>query len=573
MDANSPHGWEDTTPLFDPDPIFAAPEQQGQAVNCESGAGDGATPLLERTTHGHLQLRADSPAALRESIGPTLDMLANRKALQNQLRHLGVDYHRLPGSILITGGRGSGKRHTVQRYLEALLAVQTDMPKTVTEIHGADIAPDFLQGQFRRVLCVTDLGALADNRYVHHVLATIASVKEHATIAFVGTPAEAQRLFSQAPEFSRVLALEIPLPDFTAEELFTVFEQQFTSRGQHLTAKARTRAHRYFTSLEVPTSLGAPSAHEAMNFADQVAAAQYRRLHGRPENNLKVEVREIRGSDIEECLPPTSPTGQPSAQEQLDRMVGLQGVKDQLAGITAQAALNTRRRQAGLPPVNSSLHMAFLGAPGTGKTQVARVVAKLLHEAGVVSRGQLVERSRHNLVGQHIGSTARLVQEALEEARGGVLFIDEAYALAPTSDRDFGHEAIATLIQGMENYRDDLMVILAGYGPEMEALFQTNPGFSSRVGTRIEFPDYSELELLDIFRTFACTHHMRLGPGVAEQVLALAGHAVSQPGFGNARWVRNLFESAVLRQAVRLGSSAGDLSELLIDDLTAADPH
>ena len=165
--------------------------------------------------------------------------------------------------------------------------------------------------------------------------------------------------------------------------------------------------------------------------------------------------------------------------------------------------------------------MAFLGAPGTGKTQVARVVAKLLHEAGVVSCGQLVERSRHSLVGQHIGATALRVQEALEEARGGVLFIDEAYALAPTSDRDFGHEAIATLIQGMENYRDDLVVILAGYGPEMEALFQTNPGFSSRVGTRIEFPDYSELELLDIFRSLASTHHMRLGPGVAEQVLSL----------------------------------------------------
>lgn len=253
-------------------------------------------------------------------------------------------------------------------------------------------------------------------------------------------------------------------------------------------------------------------------------------------------------------------------------MVGRQGVKDQLAGIAAQAALNTRRKQAGLPTVDSSLHMAFLGSPGTGKTEAARVMATLLREAGAVSRGQLVERSRHSLVGQHIGATALRVQEALDEARGGVLFIDEAYTLAPTSDRDFGHEAIATLIQGMENYRDDLVVILAGYGPEMDILFRSNPGFSSRVRTRIEFPDFSELELLDIFRSMADAHQIRLGPGVSEHVLALAGHAVAQPEFGNARWVRNLFEAAVQRQAVRLASSPGDLSELRIDDLTAPSP-
>ena len=571
MNFDSSSDWGDSTPLFEPDPLFAPPEQHSQAAD-EAGVND-ESPLFDHTPHGHLRLRADSPAALRARIEPALEMLVNRKTMQKQLRELGVDRHGLPASILITGRRGSGKHHTVQRYRDALNKVQTDMPKTVIQYHGGDLTPDFFKDKSPQVVLVDHLDALSNNRYVHEVLRAVAQIKEYATIAFVGTPAEAQRLMACAPEFSRVIAMEIPLPDFSPDELFRVFEAQFTSRGQHLTAKARKRAHDYFASLELPSSLGTPSAHEAIHFATQVVAAQYRRLDGRPKNNLVVEAREIQGSDVEECLPQTPVTAPKSAQEQLDAMVGLHGVKEELTAIAARAALNARRRQAGLPTVDASLHMAFLGGPGTGKTEAARVVAKLLHEAGAVSRGQLIERSRHNLVGKHIGTTALLVQEALDAARGGVLFIDEAYAIAPTSERDFGHEAVSTLIQGMENYRDDLVVILAGYGSEMEALFQTNPGFSSRVGTRIEFPDYSELELLDIFRTLASTHHMRLGPGVAEKVLALAGHAVSQPGFGNARWVRSLFESAVLRQAVRLGSSAGDLSELLIDDLTAADPY
>lgn len=566
MESNDTSHVDEALPLFEHDLLFAQSRERAEPVA-------GSPELFEPTAHGHLRLRADSPQQLRERIGPALEYIAERKAMQGRLRDLGLEHHRLPCCILITGGRGTGKRMIAQRFQDTLRAKQPEMSPHMVEVPGGLLSSNNLAKPPRDVWCVNRLDLLANDNHLDSVVAVLEQHKEDASLAFVGTPAEAERLLTRAPNISKILALEIPLPNYTPDELFRIFEDQFRNRGQHLTSKARARAQGYFTSRALLASQGAPTAHDAVSFASQVASAQYHRLHGRPDNNLAVEVREIRGSDVEQCLADVSTTPASSAQEQLDALVGLEGVKEQIAAIGALAALNARRKQAGLPTVGSSMHMAFLGAPGTGKTEAARIVARLLHETGAVSHGHLVERSRHNLVGKHIGSTARLVQEALEEARGGVLFIDEAYALAPTSDRDFGHEAIATLIQGMENYRDDLVVILAGYGPEMEVLFQTNPGFSSRVGTRIEFPDYSELELLDIFRTLASTHHMRLGPGVAEQVLALAGHAVSQPDFGNARWVRNLFESAVLRQAVRLGSSAGELSELLIDDLTAADPY
>lgn len=566
MESNDTSHVDEALPLFEHDLLLAQSRERAEPAT-------GSQQLFEPTAHGHLRLRADSPQQLRERIGPALEYIAERKAMQGRLQDLGLDHHRLPCSILVTGGRGTGKRTIAQRFQDTLRAKQPEMSPHMVEVPGGLLSSHNLAKRPRDVWCVNRLDLLANDNHLDSVVAVLEQQKEEATLAFVGTPAEAERLLTRAPNISKILALEIPLPNYTPDELFRIFEDQFRNRGQHLTSKAHARAQGYFTSRALLSSQGTPTAHDAVNFASQVASAQYHRLHGRPDNNLAVEVREILGSDVEQCLADVSTTPASSAQEQLDALVGLDGVKKQIAAVGALAAVNARRKQAGLPTVGSSMHMAFLGAPGTGKTEAARIVARLLHETGAVSHGHLVERSRHNLVGKHIGETAILVQKAVDEARGGVLFIDEAYTLAPTSERDFGHEAIATLIQAMENYRDDLVVILAGYGHEMEALFQTNPGFSSRVGTRIEFPDYSELELLDIFRTLAGTHHMRLGQGVAEQVLALAGHAVSQPGFGNARWVRNLFESAVLRQAVRLGSSAGDLNELLIDDLTAADPY
>lgn len=546
--------------LFEHDLLFAQPGDRAEPT-------DGSPPLFEPTTHGHLRLRADSPQQLRERIGPALENIAQRKAMQERLRDLGLHHHELPCSILVTGERGTGKRTVAQRFQDTLRAKQPEMSPQMVEVPGGILSAKDFTTPPSDVWCVVHLDLLANSNYLTSILALLEEQKGETVLAFVGTPAEAERLLTRAPGLSRLLALEIALPNYTPDELFRIFEDQFRNRGQHLTPKARARAHGYFTSRPLLASPGAPSAHDAVSFASHVASAQYQRLHGRPDNNLAMELREIRGCDVEQCLADVTVPAAPSAQEQLDALVGLDGVKEQIAGIAALAALNARRKQAGLPTVGSSMHMAFLGAPGTGKTEAARIVAKLMHEAGAVSQGHLVERSRHNLVGNHIGDTAILVQKAIDEARGGVLFIDEAYTLTPTSERDFGHEAIATLIQGMENYRDDLVVILAGYGPEMEALLASNPGFSSRVRTLIEFPDYSELELLDIFRAVATAHDMRLGPGVGEEMLALAGRASAQPSFGNARWVRNIFEQAAQRQAVRLAKSPGDLRELRACDL------
>ena len=258
----------------------------------------------------------------------------------------------------------------------------------------------------------------------------------------------------------------------------------------------------------------------------------------------------------------------------LDReLIGLTPVKNRIREIAALLAVDRARSALGLDAQPPSLHMCFTGNPGTGKTTVALRMAAILHKLGYVRKGHLVAVTRDDLVGQYIGHTAPKTREVLKRAMGGVLFIDEAYYLyRPENERDYGQEVIEILLQVMENQRDDLVVILAGYKDRMDTFFASNPGMSSRIAHHIDFPDYSADELLAIARLMIAKMNFRLAPDAETTLHEYITRRMMRPNFANARSIRNALDRARLRHASRLfAEPATNVSREALQTITATD--
>ena len=259
---------------------------------------------------------------------------------------------------------------------------------------------------------------------------------------------------------------------------------------------------------------------------------------------------------------------------ELDGYIGLQTVKEEVHNLINMASVYQLRRQHDLPTTDMSLHLVFTGNPGTGKTMMARMMARIYRSLDILSRGQLVEVDRSGLVAGYVGQTAIKTQKVIEKAMGGVLFIDEAYALNGRSENDFGQEAIDTILKAMEDHRDDLVVIVAGYTDLMEKFIHSNPGLESRFNRFLLFPDYTTDEMMAIFK-------MRCGKGYvltaeAEPLVRdyIAEESAAGDSFGNARGVRNIFEHILVAQNNRLAKmenvTRDDLMALTADDVLHA---
>ncbi len=291
---------------------------------------------------------------------------------------------------------------------------------------------------------------------------------------------------------------------------------------------------------------------------------------------------EPRKTEIKEEKPAEQAAEQPKEEEKPESMedlkkelhsyIGLDAVKKEVETLINLVTIQKMRKENGLPVNDLSLHMVFSGNPGTGKTMIARLMARIYKSLGILSKGQLVEVDRSGLVAGYVGQTAIKTSEVIEKAKGGVLFIDEAYALTNRGGNDYGQEAVDTLLKAMEDNRDDLIVIVAGYIELMQEFVRSNPGLESRFNRFLHFPDYSLDEMMAIF-DMRCNQSGYTLAEDARPILrdVIKLESMDVKGFGNARGIRNLFESAVTAQANRLATdpeiTKEDLMTFTADDI------
>jgi SpoVK/Ycf46/Vps4 family AAA+-type ATPase len=349
----------------------------------------------------------------------------------------------------------------------------------------------------------------------------------------------------------------IHFDDYNPDELFEIFQCFCRETRHRITKEAAHEVQAYLTHLYNHRDVHFGNAREVRSYFENLQKKQAVRLSARGIDSATADdLRTFELADVR-WRETTDEDALPKAMEKLNSLIGLSRVKKEVADLVTLAKANKLRTQMGQPVRNFSLHLVFTGSPGTGKSTVAALMGDIYHALGLLPEGQMIRTSRNGLVAGFVGQTAKQTRRVIDTARGGVLFIDEAYTLTPDVMNDFGPEAVETIMDEMEVHRDDLVVIVAGYADRMEHFLDTNPGLRSRFNTYIHFDDYTPDELLQIFEAICQEDKMELSD-LARQKLKEYFSKVDIATFGNARGVRNLYEKVLLKTYAR---GINDLSQ------------
>ncbi len=545
-------------------------------------------------------------AELRDLIGLAsvkreVASLVSLQQLTRRRSALGLPGPPMSRHLVFAGPPGTGKT-TVARLYGRILASLGVLPKGhVVEVSRADLVAQHVGGTAIKttekfteamggLLFIDEAYALASDyeasghSFGREAIDTIVKLMEDhrddIVVIAAGYPHEMRKFLQSNPGLASRFTRTVEFDNYSSEELVSIVEHFCRSHQYTLEFGTRPTLEAYFARIPRDDAFG--NARTARKVFEEMVERQAQRLDAAPSSSQQELTR-----FVPEDLGPAATTGVSAGAatgsgtqvsvllDRLHAMVGLANVKREVTDLVNLLAAARHRQAAGLPVPSLSRHLIFAGPPGTGKTTIARLMGELLAALGVLASGQLVEVSRSELVAQYIGQTAIRTKEAFDRARGGVLFIDEAYTLSRSgqSGNDFGHEAVDTLVKLMEDHRDDVVVIAAGYTDEMVSFLATNPGLASRFSSRIEFDNYDPDELVTIVRQHAESAGYTCGP---KTLAALQRHFAGverDRSFGNGRYARQVLDGMIRRQAGRIATvtapTRDDLTVLIPGDLPA----
>ncbi|BAG23177.1 MULTISPECIES: right-handed parallel beta-helix repeat-containing protein [Streptomyces] len=565
-----------------------------------SGSAENTDPAGSGAADAPPPDRADGPlGALNALIGlenvkQQVGTLVNLTRLAQRREQLGMPAPPMSRHLVFAGPPGTGKT-TVARLYGAILAELGSLRSGhLVEVSRADLVAQVVGGTaiktsetFQRalggVLFIDEAytltsdsgngGADFGREAVDTLLKLMEDHRDDVVVVAAGYSREMDSFLGSNPGLASRFSRTVEFENYSVSDLVAIMESMCAQHQYELGEGTAQALAAHFGAMDRDAGFG--NGRAARGVFEEMVDRQAVRLSAQAQVGER-DLRLLLPDDVSATAASAAGTAAP-ADDPLTRlgdMIGLAGVKREVADLVNLITTARHRAAAGLPVPTLSNHLVFTGPPGTGKTTVARLYGEVLTQLGVLARGQLVEAARADLVGRYIGHTAQLTREVFEKARGGVLFIDEAYTLTPRGGgADFGQEAVDTLLKLMEDHRDEVVVIVAGYTDEMERFLASNPGLSSRFPRRISFADYSSEELVTIVRAQAAAMGYECGPGTGPLLKEHFDAVPRDRSFGNARLARQVVESMVTRQAGRLSSLAAptleDLRVLLPADVAA----